>query len=264
MSLTLHVVGANATAPSPHGGSSAYLVESATGLILIDAGPGSLLSFSQQGYRLEDLHAIVLTHLHADHSLDMMAWAYRWTFPFVRDSIPVYIPAGEEGKLEAFDDLFGIPTLPTMVRPITGNFTVKQLPMDDGETVFTIDGVELRSYAARHAVPSAALRFSDIDGTSITFSSDTGDCAGLNAAAKGTDIFVCEATYLDPDERAMAEHGHLTPVFAGKIAEENNVGHLVLTHFANPEDGAESARRAATTYQSGAISIAKPGLTITA
>lgn len=262
MTLTVHVLGANATAPSPHGGASSYLVRGDTGVVLVDAGPGSLLSFFQQGHSLDELRAIVLTHLHADHSLDMMAWAYRWTFPALRESIPVYVPTGEVHKLEAFDDLYGIPTLPTMVRPITGSFDVREMPMDDGASSVEIDGLTLRTYRARHAVPAAVLRFTDSAGRSVTFSADTGDCPGLAAAAQDTDIFIAEATYLEPDEKAMAEHGHLTPALAGELATQAGARQLVLTHLADPDDADESARRAEETYNLGPVSVAKAGLTV--
>lgn len=260
MGMTLHVIGSNATAPSEHGGASGYLVKLEDGVILVDSGPGTMLGFFQQGYLLEDLKAIVLTHLHADHSLDMMAWAFRWTFPVVRKPIPVFVPAGETFKLEKFDELFGIASLPTMAKPITGNFEVIEMPMDDGGTSFDLNGVTLRTYKARHAVPSAALRF-ETENESLVFSSDTGDCEGLRSAASNASLFVCEATYLDPKEQAMAEHGHLTPALAGEIAAAAEVETLVVTHLEDSNNAAESVRRAKQHFDRE-VRFAEPGLSI--
>lgn len=254
--FTLEVLGANATAPTHHGASSSYLLSGETGYILVDAGPGSLMAYTAR-HDLEDLRGIVVTHLHADHSLDLMAWAYRWTFPSVRPAVPLYVPEGEQHKLVQFDDLFGIPTLPTMVHPIMKNFDVRGMALDGG-TGYEIDGARFVSHAARHAVPSAALRW-ERGGHSICFSSDTGDCAGLRAAARGVDVFVSEATYLDPDEEAMAEHGHLTPALAAEIAQAAEVKTLVLTHLADPGDGEESRRRAARIFD-GPVAVAVAGL----
>lgn len=261
MSILLHVIGSNATAPSEHGGASGYLVKLEDGVVLVDSGPGTMLGFFQQGYSLEDLKAIVLTHLHADHSLDMMAWAFRWTFPVVREPIPVFVPMGETSKLEKFDDLFGIASLPTMAKPITGNFEVVEMPMDNGETSFDLGGITLRTYKARHAVPSAALRF-EADGDSLVFSSDTGDCEGLRNAASHASVFVCEATYLDPKEQAMAEHGHLTPALAGEIAAAAEVKTLVVTHLEDSNNADESVRRAKESFGSEEVLFAEPGLDI--
>lgn len=256
--FTLEVLGANAAAPNSHGASSAYLLSSKTGNVLVDAGPGSLMAYTAK-HDLDALRGIVVTHLHADHSLDLMAWAYRWTFPSVRPAIPLYIPAGEEWRLRAFDDLFGIPTLPTMTKPITGNFDVRGLSLD-GQTVYDIDGLSFVSFAARHAVPSAALRF-ERNGRIIAFSSDTGDCDGMRKAAMGADIFVSEATYLEPNLKAMEEHGHLTPALAGEIARDCNVGKLIITHLADPDDGEESHRRASDTF-GGPVDVAVAGFSV--
>ncbi|AKK11221.1 MBL fold metallo-hydrolase [Corynebacterium uterequi] len=261
--FSLSVLGAGATAPSAHGSASSYLVSGETGVILVDAGPGSLLTFYKE-HALDELRGIVLTHLHADHSLDIMAWAYRWTFPDVLPRIPLYIPAGERHRLEAFDTLYGIPTLPTMVSPIDQAFDIREMAID-GDTRYEIDSTELVTFAARHAVTSASLRF-ERDGKSLVWSSDTGDCPGLRAAAAEADVFVSEATYLESNEeteRAMAAHGHLTPRLAGEIATEVGVKHLVLTHFAHPGDGEASRERAAATF-SGELSVAREGLTVTA
>lgn len=256
--FTLEVLGANATAPTHHGASSSYLLSSESGYILVDAGPGSLMAYTAR-HELADLRGIVVTHLHADHSLDLMAWAYRWTFPSVRPAVPLYVPAGEEHKLAQFDELFGIPTLPTMVNPIMDTFEVRAMELD-GTTVHEIDGARFTAFEARHAVPSAALRW-ERGGHSICFSSDTGDCPGLRDAARGVDVFVSEATYLDPDPEAMARHGHLTPALAGEIARDAGVGALVLTHLADPDDAGESRVRAAANFP-GPVEVAVAGLVL--
>lgn len=253
------VLGANATAPNIHGASSSYLVTSETGYILVDAGPGSLMAYTMH-HDLDSLRGIVITHLHADHSLDLMAWAYRWAFPVHRKPIPLFIPTGERQKLISFDDLFGIATLPGMREPIAESFSIQEMPLDE-ETVLMVDGVHLTTFEAFHAVPSAALRFTR-NGKSLTFSSDTGDCAGLRSAAHNSDLFVCEATYLDPKPEAMRKHGHLTPALAGTIAHESGARALVLTHLTDPDDAAESQRRAEETFGKQ-VSVARAGLTFT-
>ncbi|WP_425435689.1 MBL fold metallo-hydrolase [Mycetocola miduiensis] len=54
---------------------------------MVDAGPGVLAELVAR-HDLADLRAIVVTHPHADHSLDLMALAYRWTFPVRLPRIP--------------------------------------------------------------------------------------------------------------------------------------------------------------------------------
>ncbi|MGO1769293.1 MAG: MBL fold metallo-hydrolase [Microbacterium sp.] len=255
----LEILGCAATAPTPAGPASSYLVESATGVILVDAGPGSLAAYAAR-HDLDRLRGIVVTHLHADHSLDLMAWAYRWTFPVVREPVPLLVPAGERERLEAFDALFGIPSLPTMNRPILQSWDLHEMPRD-GASDHVIDGVTIRSFAALHAVPSAALRLTLPDGRVLAFSSDTGPCDGVVDAARDADVFVCEATYLEATPAELTGHGHLTGRLAGELAQRAGAAHLVLTHLSDPADG-PAARADASESCTGRISLASPGLVI--
>jgi ribonuclease BN (tRNA processing enzyme) len=84
-------------------------------------------------------------------------------------------------------------------------------------------------------VPSASLRFALGDRT-LAFSSDTGWCDGVLAAATGADVFVCECTYLDADPAMLAEHGHLTAELTGKLARTAGVGRLVVSHLLGYDD----------------------------
>ncbi|MEE2040549.1 MBL fold metallo-hydrolase [Nocardiopsis sp. CT-R113] len=254
--LELEILGSNATAPTREGPASSYLLRTETGVVLVDAGPGSLLAYCAR-HDLADLRGIVVTHMHADHSLDLMAWAYRWTFPEVLPRVPLFFPEGERERLAAFDAVFGIPTLPTMNSPIAQSWDLREMPRD-GTTVHTVDGVAFRSYAAHHSVPSAALRFEAPGGRTVAFSSDTGYCEPVVEAARDADLFVCEATYLEADEQALHGHGHLTARLAGALAAEADARHLVLTHFASPALWDEGRAHAASGY-SGKISVAVPG-----
>ncbi|WP_415854957.1 MBL fold metallo-hydrolase [Sinomonas sp. G460-2] len=260
MTPQCEVVGSCATAPTAAGSASSYLVRGDTGFVLVDAGPGSLLAYLQAGHDLAELRAIVVTHLHADHSLDLMAWAYRWTFPEVLPEIPLFVPAPEIRRLKQFDALFGIPTLPTMKSPIFQSWSVHGLPQD-GTTWHEVDGLRFLSYAAHHSVPSAALRFEANGGGVLAFSSDTGYCEAVVEAARGADVFVCEATYLEADSDALTGHGHLTARLAGQLATEAGVRQLVVTHLSDPAMGPQALVDAAESFR-GPIHLAAPGLTV--
>ncbi|MDO5501038.1 MAG: MBL fold metallo-hydrolase [Propionibacteriaceae bacterium] len=252
---TLEILGCNATAPGPTGAASGYLLGHESGSVLVDAGPGTLLEFTRR-YELDELAAIVVTHLHADHSLDLMAWAYRWTFPELRSTIPLLVPDEELGRIGRFDDLFGIPTLPTMVAPISSAFDVRGLDLDVGASIEVADW-RLTPRRALHAVPSATLRF-ERHGLIVAFSSDTGPCESVVENAAGADLFVCESTQLEADDDFIYGHGHLTPSLAAEIAADAGVKRLLLTHFARPEEAAEMKDVAARIFP-GRVDIAQAG-----
>lgn len=254
----VEILGCNASAPGRTGPASSYLVHDDEGSILVDAGPGSLLAYSR-GHELADLSAIVVTHLHADHSLDVMAWAYRWTFPEVLPRIPLYAPAEELDRLRRFDELFGIPTVPAMVTPIHSAFDVRGLDLD-GRVPVRIGAWEMTPHRTLHSVPAAALRFEGPSGV-VAFSSDTGPCPAVDEVARDADVFVCESTVLEGDEDMLHRHGHLTPELAARAAARAGARHLVLTHFARPEEAAEMAEIAAR-YFDGRVSVAREGLTV--
>lgn len=255
---TIEILGCNATAPARTGAASGYLVRDGDGAVLVDAGPGSLLSFSRT-HELSELTGIVVTHMHADHSLDLMAWAYRWTFPDVLPRIPLYLPAEELDRLRRFDELFGIPSLPTMVSPIHTAFEVRGLDLD-GRVPVGLGGWTVTPHRASHSVPSAALRFAGPTGI-VAFSSDTGPCAAVVDAATDADVFVCESTVITGDEEMIHGHGHLTAELAAVTATRAGARHLVLTHFARPEEAEEMGAIAARHFD-GPVTVAREGLVV--
>ncbi|PZR53397.1 MBL fold metallo-hydrolase [Xylanimonas oleitrophica] len=260
MTLTLEILGSNATAPTAHGPASGYLLHTEGGLVLVDAGPGVMAELVSR-HDLADLRAIVVTHLHADHSLDLMALAYRWTFPVALDRIPLYAPAADLARLRAFDEVFGITSLPGMAMPIHEAFDVRGLHLDGREEPgLEALGLSLRSYRAHHPVPAACLRFTTTgaDRRVVAFSGDTGRCPGLEEAAHEADLLVCEATYLEADDAALDGHGHLTGLMAGTAAKQAGVRHLVVSHVATDDMRPHVGGQAAQTFD-GVVSVAARG-----
>ncbi|MFT4147815.1 MAG: MBL fold metallo-hydrolase [Micrococcaceae bacterium] len=253
----LRVLGSQATAPLNGIAASGYALESGQDVFMIDCGSGTFNEFTKH-YALEQLKGIILTHLHADHCLDLMAIAYRWTFPEVRPKIPLYIPAGEHSKHKAYDELFAVPSIEAMKTPIATAFEIHEMPCD-GKTEFQLNkNTTLLSFAGHHAVPNACLRFS-VGSKVVAFSGDTGPCQGLDDAVHDADIFICEATYLQASDEQIYGHGHMTAELAGAAAHNNNVKQLVLTHFTDVKaQGAQGIQDAKHKFN-GHIALALPG-----
>lgn len=68
-------------------------------------------------------------------------------------------------------------------------------------------------------------------GKLITYSGDTGVCAGIGQAAHQADLFICEASARIGDTTSGTTYGHLTPFQAGNIAKIAGVKKLFLTHY---------------------------------
>ncbi|CAD6008383.1 MBL fold metallo-hydrolase [Agreia sp. COWG] len=240
MTFELDIIGVAATAPVLTSPASGYLIRHTSGSVLVDCGPGVVMELARRGL-LDEIDAIVVTHRHADHALDLGALAFRVQFPRPRSQrIPLYFPAESLDFVTSFDELIGIPTVPTLVAPLSQAFDVRGLDLANQHPLEVLPGLWLTAFAARHAVPSAALRFEDRSGRGvIAFSSDTADCAGVRSAARDADLFVCEATYLTASPQELEGHGHLTGAGAGALAAASGVGALLVSHIADPAQAPE-------------------------
>ncbi len=262
-SLTLTVLGCRAGAPDATSACSGYLLTSVAGTILVDCGPGVAVALAQAGMR-DAVDAVVVTHIHADHSLDLVALAYGQGFPEPQsERLPLWLPEASLDYVRQLDEVFGIPSRSDLTHPVSQAFEVKPLRLDGVTSWEVVSGVRMTAYAARHAAPSAALRFSTPTGT-ISFSSDTGWTQPVIEAATNADIFVCEATYLEASQQELEGYGHLTAELAGKMATRAAARHLVLTHLSRWRDAdvaLDRAGRAAPDLP--AVSLAQPGATWT-
>ena len=63
--------------------------------VMVDAGGGSSLNFEKAGARIEDLDAVLFTHLHVDHSADWPVYVKAAFFTDRNRDLPVYGPEGD-------------------------------------------------------------------------------------------------------------------------------------------------------------------------
>jgi ribonuclease BN (tRNA processing enzyme) len=241
----LTVLGFRAGRPDATSACSGYLVEHGDTRILVDCGPGIATQLLARGLE-HRLDAVLLTHLHQDHMFDVVPLAFsRLLTKAPPARIPLLVPDDSIDTLAALDDWVAVPTDPAVGRPLATAFDIAPLVRDGASPVRLADDVTVTAFAARHAVPSASLRFALGDRT-LAFSSDTGWCDGVLAAATGADVFVCECTYLDADPAMLTEHGHLTAELTGRLAQAAGVGRLVVSHLLGYDDEASfAAARAA-------------------
>ena len=228
MGLSITVLGCSGSYSGPGMACTGYLVESETTRVWLDAGPGTLANL-QRHCGLEDIDAIVITHEHPDHWLDLaMAYvACRYFVP--RPALPVY---GTEGTRELALGLGSHIEL----APVFSWTAIR-----DGLSV-TIGDQQWRFSRTDHPVETLAPRV-DSGGRSFAFSADTGDGWSFGRLGSGIHLALCEATFLHRDLVAAASH--LSARQAGAMASEAGVQRLLLTHLA-PYTDAPAVRREAT------------------
>jgi ribonuclease BN (tRNA processing enzyme) len=245
--MKLTVVGCSGSFPSADSACSSYLVEADGFRLLLDMGNGALGEL-QRHCGLYDLDAVLLSHLHADHCIDMcgyfVARYYRHEGGMAAP-IPVYGPEGTEERLaSAYGD---VPDDKCMSEV----FDFRTLREED----FRLGPLTVRARAMSHPVEAYGFRV-EHEGSSITYSGDTGPSEALVTLATGTDLFLCEASFTDGKESIPALH--LNGREAGEHATRAGAGRLVLTHippWTDPRVNLADARGAFT----GPVDLARPG-----
>ena len=242
--MKLTVVGCAGTFPGPTSPCSAYLVEQDGFKLLLDMGNGSLGAL-QRCAGLLDLDAVVISHHHADHCLDLVPYTY----------VRRYHPDGEQSALGVFG--------PTGLRERICN-AFEAPPADMLNSVYdfydTPAGTEHRvgpftlTYArTNHPIECYAVRVA-AGGRSLTYSADTGVSGAVADLAADTDLFLCEASFRD--DSPNPSDVHLTGRPAGEHADRAQAKSLVLTHLVAWGDDARSLAEAKSTY-SGPIDLAR-------
>jgi ribonuclease BN (tRNA processing enzyme) len=241
----LTVLGSATPYPAVDNPCSGYLVSSGDTRIWMDAGSGTLGPL-QRYVRLDELDAIWISHLHADHSADLLTayYAVRYADIALAAPIPLYGPAGIADRLAGF--LTNGPSR----SPIESAFAVTEL-YDGHQT--TVGSLRLTSRAVDHGMPAYAVRMEGA-GRSLVYSGDTAPCRSLTELAERCDVLLCEAD----SARAEVDAVHHTPEQAGETAAAARAGRLILTHIGRSLTPDEATARAATRFD-GPVEFAFPG-----
>ncbi|MFD8641813.1 MBL fold metallo-hydrolase [Streptomyces zaomyceticus] len=241
--LRITVLGSATPFARPGNACSGYLVEGGGARVWVDAGSGTLAEL-QRYVSLGDVDAVWISHLHADHSADLLTAHYALLYAGLGLPLPVPLfgPAG------IADRLAGFLTNGPERSPVEKAFAVEELY--DGHVV-RVGGLTLTSRAVEHGLPAFALRVEDEEGRSLVYSGDCEPCPSLVELARDCDLFVCEA------DGAVA--GHHSAAQAGRSAAEAGAGRLVVTHVGSAATPEEAVALAAAEYP-GAVAHAGPGL----
>jgi ribonuclease BN (tRNA processing enzyme) len=244
--MKLTVVGCSGSFPSAESACSSYLVEADGFRLLLDMGNGALGEL-QRHCGLYDLDAIFLSHLHADHCIDMCAYfvARYYRYDGGRCApLPVYGPEGTERRLTtAYGDT---PSEKSMSEAFDFH-TLKS-----GH--FQIGPFSVRTEKVEHPVEAYGVRIQH-GGKVLTYSGDTGVCDTLTELAEDADLFLCEASFTHGKEDIPALH--LNGREAGLHAARAGAKRMVLTHIPPWTDGMRNLADAREVFP-GPVELARP------
>jgi ribonuclease BN (tRNA processing enzyme) len=244
LSLSITVLGCAGTWASADSPCTGFLVTDGTTRIWLDCGPGTMTTL-QRHCSLTDLDAIVVTHEHPDHCMELPVIRNAYQHGLDHRDMPLYAPRGVFGTLEKLVGSRGI--TPAFLPKLIGDRSVAR-----------IGGLRLSFSRTDHPVETLAVRVDDEAGGtgSIGYSSDTGPGWSLAALGPGLDVAVVEATFL-AGETGEAEAVHRTAAQTGADAKAAGIGRLVVTHVPPTGDG-EAHRAEAEASFGGPTLLATP------
>ena len=246
--IELTVLGASASFPEAGGACSGYLVRIGKTEILLDCGTG-VLSQLQLKSTVRQLDAIVITHFHPDHYLDLIPLRYGLLYGIEEPFKPLlFLPPGGIAMLERIG--LGLRNSRTY---FSSAFELREY---DPESGLMIENAVLRFQRTTHDEPTWAVSIESGE-YRMVYTADTQESRDVEQFASGADLLLCEATY--PDDLADLPSGnHLTGRRAGELARRAGVRRLVLTHFWPGIARERFARDAEAAFQ-GPVDLAYPG-----
>jgi len=196
-----------------------------------------------------DVDAMLITHEHADHCVDVYPLFYaRYYNRQGEDHMPLYLPKGLDERmmtLLSHESIEGFHI----------GFDVHET--GDGE-LFEVGPFSITAFQMEH-LGLAALGFRiSTDGVTLAYTGDTGPSPRTIDLARDADVFIAEATYQEADQLTPF---HLSARQGAEIAAEAGAAELVLTHLLPSRDPAVSLDEAAEAFD-GQISAAVEGLVL--
>lgn len=239
--MRLLILGKSPSWQDADGACAGYLLEHAGFTTLIDCGNG-VFSKLRRFHDYTRVDAVVISHLHADHFLDLVPYAYALTYTArsVGNIAPprLLTPPG------------GIQTLRSVLSAWKSDELIDnafQVAEYDASTPQTLGPLHFTFRCVPHFTETYAMRITTADGGGeLCYGADCGPASDLVDLAACADLLLCEATLEQPEPRGP--RGHLTPREAGAQAKAARVKRLVLTHLSDERDVLLARNEAAAAF----------------
>lgn len=252
-------LGGAAAWPNPGQGCSSYLIRHGDEHLLLDCGPDTLQELRRHA-DLAEITAIVISHLHADHILDLVTYRYALTAgPWAHaeepiERIPLWLPPGGIRTLNGISSAIG--STPEDADKFWDEvFDVREYAID---TPLQAGTFRIAFSPTQHYIPCQAMRVSVGNGRDLAYTADTGEIESLIPFFQNAQVLIAEATLDDHDGVPPEKRGHLIPEEAGELAERASVRLLVLTHLWTERPTSSVLDRARSRF-SGSLAVAVPG-----
>jgi ribonuclease BN (tRNA processing enzyme) len=263
--MRLTVLGKSPSWQDAGGACSGYLVQENGVSVLIDCGNGV---FAKLRERIDyvDIDAVVISHLHADHFLDLVPYSYALTYAPRQQPVPVPPWPGTDE-----------PARPRLIAPPGARETFRRVVGAWGNDDLIENAFDLEEYeessrpevgplsfefrSVPHFTETFAIRVASKNGSGqLAYGADTSPSEKLCKFVKGADLLVIEATLPRPERTGI--RGHLTPEEAGQHAREAGVRRVVITHISDELDFTWARTEASRAF-GGPVEVAREGAVYT-
>jgi ribonuclease BN (tRNA processing enzyme) len=256
--MRVTVVGCSGSVPGPASPASCYLVEAdgvdadgqpRTWRVVLDLGSGALGAL-QRHVDPMTLDAVLLSHLHADHCLDLcglyVMLKHSPLGPQPRRRVAVWGPPGAAERMARAYDL---PPAPGMNHELDFAEWAQAEPVTIGP--FTITPLRVN-----HPVEAYGLRV-EADGQVLAYTGDTDSCEALTPLCRNASLVLADAAFVDGRDETPGIHlsGRRA---AQAVVDAGGAGRLVLTHQP-PWNDSEVVRAQAREVWDGPLDVAAPG-----
>ncbi len=259
--MRLTVLGKSPSWQDAGGACSGYLLEEDGVAVVVDCGNGVFSKLRRfRDYTRVD--AVLISHLHADHFLDLIPYAYALTYaprqqPVAVDRWPgTDSPArprliAPQGATEFFRRLVGTWGKEDLIESA---FAIEEY---DESSEVEIGPLRARFTSVPHFTETFAIKVSSSNGAGkLTYGADSRPAPELCEFAKGSELFLVEATLPRPERSGM--RGHLTPGEAGDHGRRAGAKRLVITHISDELDELWARTEAAAAF-GGPVDVAREG-----
>ncbi|HRA47868.1 MAG TPA: MBL fold metallo-hydrolase, partial [Thermomicrobiales bacterium] len=203
--MIVTVLGGSAAGPNTGAGSAGFLIQHGGTSVVLDLGPDTLRELRQHS-DLRELTAVVISHYHLDHMLDLGALRYHVAYNPVSPNhkIALWVPPGTTPLFARWAETFGH-------EPGIGFFSEHFVFAEyDPATGLAFDGLDIAMAPTVHEAQGWAMRVTADNGQCLGYTADTGPAADLTSHFQGVDLLISEATIGTAVGDADPKRGHLT------------------------------------------------------
>ncbi len=265
--LDVCLLGTGGMMPLPYRALTSMMIRYNGSSILVDCGEGTQVAVKQQGWSFKPIDVICFTHFHADHisglpGLLLTIGNAERTEPvlmvgpkklervvnslrIIAPELPFEIQFKELSEAEEEFEICGLRAQAYRVNhnvacygysfelDRAGKFDIErarqqEVPMTIWNTLQKGTTVEQDGKIYTPDMVMGPAR----KGLKVTYCTDTRPTPLITKYATGSDLFICEGMYGEPDKQEKAvSHKHMTMYEAAEIAKEADVKEMWLTHY---------------------------------